>query len=586
MPNKSKTLIKYIFSYLSTKTVVLSSFLLVTFFWAIENFLGPYLLKVIIDTINTSPTDKTTLIQSLKIPCALYILLAFLSNLNLRLYDFLSMKLYPRLKAQITNDMYSHLIKHSLSFFQNQCSGNLTSKISDMTINVETMLRLIMEAFLPVIGTVLISTLMLMVLVHWILGLIIFIWAILFVILSYYIINKLTDPSQDLAEVRAEISGRISETISAITSIKMFNICEFEINALKTKLVSVSAKDTNLYQHNLRINFVQGIAVLVLKILLMVALIYGYINNKVTIGDFALVLSLSISIVNSIYNIGRQLQQFATMYGTCQQALNIIHIQHDIVDANDAKDIEFKQGKIQFQNVYFSYSPKSTLFDKLDVTLYAKQKIGLVGYSGSGKSTFLKLLLRIIEPKSGSILIDNQNINSITISSLIENITVIPQMPELFNRSIEDNIKLAKPEANYKEVVKAARNAFCDEFINQLPEGYKTIIGERGLKLSGGQIQRIAIARAFLKNAPIILLDEPTSALDSATEQKIQTSLQRLTQDKTTVIIAHRLSTLKNLERVLVFENGQIIEDGSFINLSKKKNGVLSKLWNLQIQTI
>jgi ATP-binding cassette subfamily B protein len=218
----------------------------------------------------------------------------------------------------------------------------------------------------------------------------------------------------------------------------------------------------------------------------------------------------------------------------------------------------------------------------MSVTIHPGEKVGLVGYSGAGKSTFMKLILRLMDIKSGAILIDGQNIATVTKESLRKNIVTIPQETELFHRSIMENIRFAKPEATDEEVKAAADKAHCTEFIEQLPEGYESLVGERGVKLSGGQRQRIAIARAFLKNAPILLLDEATSALDTATERLIQKSLHEVMQHKTTIVIAHRLSTLKDMDRVLFFEKGAIVEQGSLSELLARPDGKFAKLWKMQ----
>ena len=576
------TLLQFVWRYLRHKVWYLIIFFFVSILWSVEIFLSPYLLKIIIDTINQLSNNKDILVSALLIPAILYSLVSLISNINFRINDYISLKLYPKLKADITRDMYSYLIKHSYSFFQNRFSGSLAKKIFDMTTNVELMLRLINEAFIPLLSAVIISSIMLLVVVHYIFAVILMTWAVFFVILSYLASTKLVYYSQDLAELNTETSGRISESISAITTLKLFGAHHYEIQSISNNLESLVKADRTIHLQNLKINFVQGLGITTLTAVMLTTLIYCYLEDIVTIGDFALVLSISISILTSIYNIGGQLQQFAQMLGICKQALNIMQEAHETVDLPNAQPINIKHGLIEFKNVRFNYPHNKTLFNKLNITLYPGQKIGLVGYSGGGKSTFIKLILRLIEPQAGVILIDNQNIKVVTIESLIDYITVIPQNPEMLHRSIIDNIKFAKPSATDQEVIMAAKKAHCHKFICLLSEGYNTLIGERGIKLSGGQIQRLAIARAFLKNSSILLLDEPTSALDSVTENDIQQSLQELMQNKTTIVIAHRLSTLQNLDRILVFENGRIVEDGDFKSLATKENGTFFKFWHIQ----
>ena len=229
----------------------------------------------------------------------------------------------------------------------------------------------------------------------------------------------------------------------------------------------------------------------------------------------------------------------------------------------------------------FYYSPDNQIFHGKSITIAPKQKVGLVGFSGSGKTTFINLILRFFDPHSGRILIDHQNVKQCSIASIRESISVIPQDPGLFHRTIFENLRYGKLDATEAEVIAAAKLAHAHEFIESLPNGYHTKTGEGGTKLSGGQRQRLAIARAILKNAPIIVLDEATAALDSITEQQIQTSMEYLMQSRTAIVVAHRLSTLINMDRILVFKNGQIVEDGSPEALLRS-NGHYAKLWNMQ----
>lgn len=581
--NSKITLFTFIWRYLKYKAMYMATFILVSIVWSAEISLGPYLLKVIIDTVNEFSNDSTILLHKLFIPVILYSSISLISNINCRICNYASLKLYPMLKAEITRDMYSYLIKHSDLFFQNSFSGSLTKKIFDMTTNIESMLRAIHEAFVPVICALIISSITLLITVHHVFSIILIVWAISFVYISYVASMALSNFSKDLAEFTTRASGRISDSISSITTIKLFAANNYEIASINNDLENIVHADCKLQWQNLKINFIQGLGITMLIVCMLMALIYSYLQNLITIGDFALVLTLSISIINSIYNIGGQIQQFAKMNGICRQALSMLQEVHEIVDLPDAKIINVSAGMIEFNNVSFSYKNKSNLFSSLSLKLKPKEKVGLVGYSGGGKSTFIKLILRLIKPQSGSILIDNQDIATVTLHSLINQLTVIPQDSDMLHRTIIENIRIAKPDATEEEVIIAAKKAKCHGFISELHEGYESLVGERGMKLSGGQRQRLAIARAFLKNSGILLLDEPTSALDSATEKDIQDSLYDLMQNKTTIVIAHRLSTLKHMDRILVFDRGTIVEDGDLDALLNNKNGVFFKLWQMQV---
>jgi ATP-binding cassette, subfamily B, bacterial len=240
------------------------------------------------------------------------------------------------------------------------------------------------------------------------------------------------------------------------------------------------------------------------------------------------------------------------------------------------------EGAIVFNQVSFAYQDQNAIFKDLTLRIKPGEKVGLVGYSGAGKSTFIKLILRLLALNSGEICIDGQAVHTVTQASLRQQIATIPQEPELFHQTIFENILFAKPEASKQAVIEAAKHARCHDFIMALPEQYDALVGERGVKLSGGQKQRIAIARAFLKNAPILLLDEATSSLDSVTEREIHLALHDVMQGKTTLVIAHRLATLQDMDRILVFDDGQIKEDGTLSELLVNKTGIFHRLWQMQ----
>jgi ATP-binding cassette subfamily B protein len=277
------------------------------------------------------------------------------------------------------------------------------------------------------------------------------------------------------------------------------------------------------------------------------------------------------------------INHFNESLGNLNQAIKVIYQANEIKDKEGAKQLTINKGNIVFEKLGFSYDQgKSALFSNLSVKILDGQKVGLVGYSGGGKTSFVNLILRLYEISEGSILIDNQDIRDVTQDSLRRAIAMIPQEPVLFHRTLLENIRYGRIEATDEEVIAASKRAYAHEFISKLPENYHTLVGERGIKLSGGQRQRIAIARAILKNAPILILDEATSQLDSVTEEYIQTSLAELMQGKTTIVIAHRLSTLLHMDRILVFDQGKIIQDGTHAELLAQA-GLYKTLWDAQV---
>jgi len=311
-------------------------------------------------------------------------------------------------------------------------------------------------------------------------------------------------------------------------------------------------------------------------------LISLYGKGLITIGDFALILGLSMELGHMMWYTMSRVDEFNQAIGKCKQSLSGLIIEQEIKDKANARNLLVQKGQITFEDVKFHYKGTQPLFQNKTVTINAGQKIGLVGYSGSGKSTFVNLILRLYDVTAGRILIDDQNIAEVTQDSLRASIAMIPQDPSLFHRSLMDNIRYGKINASPKEVIMAAKKAHAHEFIDKLPLAYESLVGERGVKLSGGQRQRISIARAILKNAPILILDEATSQLDSVTENVIQEALRELMHNKTTIVIAHRLSTLLHMDRILVFDQGHVVEDGSHTELLNK-GGLYKTLWDAQI---
>jgi len=313
-------------------------------------------------------------------------------------------------------------------------------------------------------------------------------------------------------------------------------------------------------------------------------LTYTYLRFQAgasTTGDVVLIITVIGRITFIITFLGNMMNGFIRIYGEIEEGLKEVLQKHEIVDAPNATVLSLTEGVIEWQNVSFTFG-NNQVFKNFDLRIEPGERVGLVGPSGAGKTTFVSLLLRQHDIGGGTIAIDGQDIAKVTQNSLREHIAVVPQEPALFHRSLRENIAYGKLDATDEEIVDVAQKAEAHDFIRELPDGYETLVGERGVKLSGGQRQRIAIARAMLKNAPILLLDEATSALDSESEVAIQKALHELMEGKTVVAIAHRLSTLKEMDRIIVLEGGQIVEDGTHSELKEQEGGVYAKLWSHQ----
>jgi len=410
---------------------------------------------------------------------------------------------------------------------------------------------------------------------------------LLMIVISIWIITPLLKKRakyvHDREEKHAIMSGHISDVVSNIAAVKAHGLETKELltNHRYVKQFSEAAYKSWQF-HNNRIDMlISPIYVLTNVIGLLIILSIGVDNST----------KAQLFLAFSYYStFSRFLWSFNSIYRRLEESVtesalftSYLLIKSSVTDIDDAKAITVKHGNISFENVSFNHSKAGVenLFRDFSLTIPAGQKVGLVGHSGAGKSTLVALLERFVNVDSGKITIDSQDIASITQESLHQSISYVPQEPLLFHRSLRENIAYGKPDATEDEVKRAAREAYAVDFIETLPDGFDTLVGERGVKLSGGQRQRIAIARAILKNAPILLLDEATSALDSESEKLIQASFETLMKDRTSIVVAHRLSTIAKLDRIIVIDSGKIIEDGSHKDLLEK-NGAYARLWKHQ----
>jgi len=545
--------------------------------WAAYFSLNPTMIKLIIDAVSDHPDDLMTYALG---PILGFFGMGLLLISLSTAYDYLILKLFPRFRSDIIEETHIYLQQHSYNFFQTNLAGTLSNKISDLSKGAVSILTSIIDDFFS--RTLLfIFGLTTLFWVHHLFAIALITWSILFFSLSYYLAKKSEQYSVEFSEARSSVMGKIVDAITNIFNIKLFASQKYEHGYLRKHLGEMIKKEQRLHWYMLKLKLAQSVSVTFLLLVMMGLLIYTRLKGLITVGDFALVLTLTTGIVDETFYLALQFVYFSEDVGVCKQALSILAKQPEAVDSPHAASLIVTRGEIVFDHVSFSYTDGNPIFDNLNLSISGGEKVGLVGLSGSGKSTLVHLLLRLYEVTHGAILIDGQNIAHVTRESLMENIAMIPQDSMLFHRTIYENILYGKLGATEEDVIKAAEKAHCHLFISQMKEGYQTMVGERGMRLSGGQRQRLAIARAILKNAPILILDEATSALDSFTEQQIQESLLDLMQNRTALVIAHRLSTLNNMDRILVFEQGKLIEEGKHRDLIEK-NGRYAQLWHMQ----
>jgi ATP-binding cassette subfamily B protein len=547
---------------------------------AVDISLTPYILKIIINRVTEASAQD--IFAVLAIPAGIYVAIPFCRESANRLYGyFVEIKMIPHLRLRISQICFDRLLDQSHRFYQNEFAGSLVNKINDLITSIPDILQMVVDRFLSnylALGFAIFT----LWLIKGTFALIMLIWVSLYLSVSLLLLKKLTNLSDKLSECSSSVTGQMVDCLSNILAIRLFARKNKEKSSLQHNFQSVVKAEQKFEWLYFWIWCGYGYSFAIMQGFCLYFLMKGRQQGLITVGDFALVLALNTAVTGFLWHMAVDFTKFAKLVGKVIQALRTILLVPEIQDKADAKALIIKKGEIVFDAIRFHYKGSEPLFQNKSAAIHPGEKLGLVGYSGSGKTTFVNLILRLFDVNSGRILIDGQNIRDVTQDSLRENIGMIPQDPSLFHRSLLENIRYGRLKASDEEVIEAARKAHAHDFIIDLPHGYESLVGERGVKLSGGQRQRIAIARAILKNAPILILDEATSQLDSVTEGVIQKSLWSLMEEKTTIVIAHRLSTLLRMDRILVFDRGKIVEDGSHEELMKK-GGLYTTLWNAQV---
>ena len=514
---------------------------------------------------------------------AVGMLLALVAGDNLlwRLAGWVATYAFVAVGGDLRLDLFDHLSGHGTRYFADQFPGALAGRISTAANTAWTIENSLTWTTIPP-GTAVLSSIALLSTINWRMT------AVLFMIVAILaaVIAKLAASGHDLharfAGRAAAVSGDITDVVSNMSLVRAFGAAKREQDRLSRKIEREMSAQRDSLRSLERLRLFHAFSVFIVTAGVLVWAIQLWRMRQITTGDVVLTTTLGFTVLHASRDLAMALVELVQHFAKLGEAIEVLGLPHEMQDSPGAKPVINLGGGVTFERVSFNYPSGAPVLRDFDLQVPAGQKIGLVGRSGAGKSTILALLQRLYDPNAGRVLVDEQDISQVTQESLRHAVAVVQQDISLFHRSALENLRYGRPEASDEEVYRAAEAAHCTEFISRLPEGFDTIVGERGLKLSGGQRQRLAIARAFLRNAPIILLDEATSALDTESEQSIQEALMRLVKNRTVIAIAHRLSTLHSFDRIIVLERGRIIEDGAPQDLLRR-NGPYSRMYGRQL---
>lgn len=477
---------------------------------------------------------------------------------------------------------FNTVSEQSMQFHSDRFSGSLVSQSNKFVGSFERLMDVIIWDLWPTLIYIVMVVIILAPQVPWFaVGLILF--TAIYAMICTFSFRKISNLNEEWAAAETKQTGQLADSISNIISVKSYAKEAHE----RRRYADFSRKSYNAGIKSMRATIARDILFncvqLCITALILVFLLMGREWLGISVAVLVLIVNYAQAIQGELWNINSILKNINRVFGDAHEMTLILDTIDDVVDIPEAQTLIMNQASVDFDNISFRHKDaKDEIFTNFNLKVEPGERIGLVGVSGSGKTTLTKLLLRFADVNSGEITVSGQNIRNITQQSLRENIAYVPQETSLFHRSIAENIAYGKPDATQAEIEQAAKLANAHEFIIDMPEGYETLVGERGVKLSGGQRQRIAIARAILKDAPILVLDEATSALDSESEALIQSALERLMKGRTSIVIAHRLSTVASLDRIVVLQNGKIVEQGSHHALLEQKDGVYHHLWSRQ----
>ena len=529
-----------------------------------------YLLKFVITAAEAGNIAEATYYG------LLYPVLIFVYHNIWRVSGWCGRNWVVAIRKDTADQLAGYTFRHSNQYYADRFAGSLLSKIGNVVNAVERFaVDLLWHHIEGMVG--IFAALVVILTVDVQTGLIFLALLLVVLVTNYYLVPRKRRFSLESADSNTALRGRIVDVFTNISATRQYSRYQAESKSLEEYTNDSRDKHARSWIYSEYMMVVNSLILFAFSYGMFYSLSQQWMSGAISTGEFVVVMVLMFDLAHTLIVIGRTFNDTAAAYGEAEEGLSELLIPHEIIDVPNAHKLKAVGGRIDWQDVTFYYADNK-VFNSFNLLIPAGQRVGLVGASGAGKTTFVSLLLRQHDIDSGAIMIDGQNIAEVTQDSLRENIAVVPQEPLLFHRTIKENIAYGKPNATQKEIEAVAKKAQAHKFIMDLSDGYNTLVGERGIKLSGGQKQRVAIARAMLKDAPVLVLDEATSALDSESEVAIQGALSKLMKGKTVVAVAHRLSTLREMDRIIVLHKGKIIEDGNHDELVSL-GGTYANLW-------
>lgn len=543
----------------------------------LANVAVPLALKEIVDSL-----DQTNLVLILPIGMLLaYGLLRLASSLFNELRDAIFAKVRYHAMNLIALGVFKHLHTLDLSFHLDRRIGGITRDIDRGTQSVSTLLSIFVFNILPSLFEICLVIGILWLNYNLLFAGVSLLTVIFYVVLTFAITTWRMKYRYQMNDMQSEANTNAVDSLINYETVKYFNQEKFEVDRYGETMQRWENLATKSFTSMTALNFVQGAVIAIGVTIILIMAAQGVVNSTLSLGDLIMIQALLLQLFIPLGGLGIIYRQIKHNFIDMNNMFDLLERSSKVTDVENATELKVTQGEVKFNNVTFAYPGKEAVLKNINFTLKPGQKIAIVGSSGAGKSTLAKLLFRFYDISSGEITIDQQDIKLFTQDSVRRSMGVVPQDPVMFNETIFYNIAYGRAGASEEEVKRAAKLSFIDSFIDSLPEGYDTLVGERGLKLSGGEKQRLAIARVLLKNPQILIFDEATSALDSYSEKMVQKALLSLAHKHSTIVIAHRLSTIVDADQIIVLENGVIVEQGKHQELLDLK-GQYSRLWEIQ----